>query len=226
MSGSPRPTIAVLDYGMGNRRSVQKALQHVGADAAITRDHDQLRAADGLVVPGVGAFPRAMHNLGELGLDELIRERAAQVPTLGICLGMQLLFDGSDELGFTKGLGLIGGEVSRLRAGDLRIPHIGWNEVSFERPGVLTEGLPPAGCPFYHVHSLAARPSDPADLMASTEYGERFATIVGRGTVLGVQFHPEKSSAHGLRMLENFARLCTRAASTATAAAAAAGAGA
>jgi glutamine amidotransferase len=226
VSESP-PRIAVLDYGMGNRRSVQKALQHVGAEAAITNDHDQLRAADGLVVPGVGAFPRAMRNLGELGLDELIRERAAgQVPILGICLGMQLLFDHSEELASTSGLGLIRGEVSRLRTGGLRIPHIGWNEVSFVRPCALTEGLPAGGCAFYHVHSLAARPSDPVDIAGLTEYGERFATIVAHENIFGVQFHPEKSSTPGLKMLDNFARLCLMPEAAPSAAAAGAGAGA
>jgi glutamine amidotransferase len=207
------PRIAVVDYGMGNRRSVQKALEHVGARATITRDHLELRGADALVVPGVGAFPLAMANLRELGLAELIRERAFQrTPILGICLGMQLLFERSVELGSTAGLGLLDGEVSWLETGGLRIPHIGWNEVRFERRSPLTEGLPVTGCAFYHVHSLAARPSDPADVVGSTEYGERFATIVARGSVLGVQFHPEKSSTHGLRMLRNFAALATSAA--------------
>jgi glutamine amidotransferase len=193
---------------MGNRRSVQKALEHVGAIAAITRDRDELHAADALVVPGVGAFPLAMANLRELGLAELIRTRAHQgTPILGICLGMQLLFERSEELGSTAGLGLIAGEVGWLDTGGLRIPHIGWNEVRFERSSPLTDGLPAPGCAFYHVHSLAARPSDPADVVGRTEYGERFATIVARESVFGVQFHPEKSSAHGLRMLRNFASL-------------------
>jgi len=206
---SGRLLVAVLDYGMGNRRSVQKALEHVGVDAVITRDHEQLRSAAGLVVPGVGAFPLAMRNLRELGLDELIRARARERrPVLGICLGMQLLFEGSDELEPTDGLGLIGGVVSRLQAGGMRIPHIGWNEVNFERPSPLTSGLPAGGCPFYHVHSLVARPRDPDDVIGTTVYGERFATIVARGSVLGVQFHPEKSSTHGLRMLESFVGLC------------------
>jgi imidazole glycerol-phosphate synthase subunit HisH len=203
-----RPRIGVVDYGMGNRRSVQKALEHVGAIATITRDHDELRAADALVVPGVGAFPLAMANLHELGLATVIQSRASDgTPILGICLGMQLLFDRSHELGQTDGLGIISGEVTPLRAGGLRVPHIGWNEVSFARECVLTEGLPSAGCPFYHVHSLAPRPSDLADIVARTEYGERFATIVAHGVVFGVQFHPEKSSAHGLRMLANFVRV-------------------
>ena len=139
------PRIAVIDYGMGNRRSVEKALEQAGARASITRDHDELRAADGLVLPGVGAFPLAMHNLRELGLAELIRERAGHgTPLLGICLGMQLLFDGSEELEPTAGLGLLAGDVTRLRTGGLRVPHIGWNEVDFERPSRLTDGLPEA----------------------------------------------------------------------------------
>jgi len=219
-SGGPR--LAVLDYGMGNRRSVQKAFEHVGAQAMITRDHDELRAADGLVVPGVGAFPLAMRNLRELGLDGLIRARAGQgAPILGICLGMQLLFERSQEMEPTEGLGLIPGEVTPLDATVLRIPHIGWNEVVFERASPLTDGLPADGCPFYHVHSLAARPADAADVVGTTEYGERFATVVARGSIYGVQFHPEKSSAHGLRMLANFALLCAGHGDGATASAAA-----
>jgi imidazole glycerol-phosphate synthase subunit HisH len=201
--------IGVIDYGMGNRRSVEKALEHVGAEASITADHDDLRNADGLVLPGVGAFPQAMRNLDALGLPDLIRELTEHgTPLLGICLGMQLLFETSVEIVPTRGLGLIGGEVTRLNAGGLRIPHIGWNEVRFERASPLTAELPSQGCPFYHVHSFAARPRDPGHVVGSTEYGERFATIAARENVLGVQFHPEKSSRHGLRMLHAFVGLC------------------
>jgi glutamine amidotransferase len=204
--------IAVVDYGMGNRRSVEKGLEHVGTRAVITRDHDELQAADGLVVPGVGAFPLAMKRLKELGLAGVIRERAANgVPVLGICLGMQLLFEHSEELEPTNGLGLLEGAVTKLQTGGLRVPHIGWNEVSFVRHSPLTEGLPQAGCSFYHVHSLAARPSRPQDVIGTTEYGERFATIVGRDAIMGVQFHPEKSSGHGLQMLGNFVAVCAAA---------------
>jgi glutamine amidotransferase len=121
---------------------------------------------------------------------------------------MQLLFERSEERGVTEGLGLLEGSVTRLQAGSLRVPHIGWNEVSFERCSMLTEGLPERGCAFYHVHSLAPRPSRPEDIVGTTEYGERFATIVVRGSILGVQFHPEKSSVHGLRVLQNFVSLC------------------
>jgi glutamine amidotransferase len=202
-------TVAVVDYGMGNRRSVEKALEHVGARALITRETAALDEADALVVPGVGAFPHGMRNLIELGLDERIRAAAATgKPVLGICLGMQLLFERSQEHEVTDGLGLLAGEVSLLDGGGLRIPHIGWNDVRFERPSPLTAGLPRESCAFYHVHSLAARPEDPADVIATTEYGERFATVVSHGNVFGVQFHPEKSSRDGLALLSNFVTLC------------------
>jgi imidazole glycerol-phosphate synthase subunit HisH len=202
-------TLAVVDYGMGNRRSVEKALEHVGARALITRDPARLEQADALVVPGVGAFPQGMRNLTELGLDGRIRAAAAAgTPVLGICLGMQLLFERSQEHELTDGLGLLAGEVSPLKGGGLRIPHIGWNDVRFEQASALTAGLPADSCAFYHVHSLAARPEDPGDVIATTQYGERFATIVGHGNVFGVQFHPEKSSRDGLALLSNFVSMC------------------
>jgi glutamine amidotransferase len=202
--------IAVVDYGMGNRRSVEKAFEHIGAHVRISSDHEQLRGAAGLVVPGVGAFPRGMANLRELGLDELLRERlAAGVPVLGICLGMQLAFERSIEQAGARGLGLIAGEVRPLRHGALKLPHIGWNEVSFSADSPLTEGLP-RKCAFYHVHSFAPVPTDPADILGTSVYGEPFASVVARGGFYGVQFHPEKSSAAGLRLLANFARVCAR----------------
>jgi glutamine amidotransferase len=201
--------IVVVDYGMGNRRSVEKALAHVGAHAHVSSDHDELRSAAGLVVPGVGAFPRAMERLRELGLDELLRERvAAETPVLGICLGLQLAFERSSELGGAEGLGLIPGEVNRLRAPALKLPHIGWNEVRFAKPdSPLTAGLPQS-CAFYHVHSFAAEPADEADVLGVADYGGPFVTAVERGSFYGVQFHAEKSSAAGLRLLANFARIC------------------
>jgi glutamine amidotransferase len=204
-----RPRIAVVDYDMGNRRSVEKALEHVGAEAAITRESAALKEADALVLPGVGAFPRGMGNLRRYGLDGLLGERvAAGVPLLGICLGMQLLFDSSAELGeLTPGLGLIPGEVRPLAAAGRRVPHIGWSDVRLERASRLTAGLPAQGAPFYHVHSYVAHPADPADIVGSTEYGERFATIVARGSVYGTQFHPEKSSRDGLALLASFVGL-------------------
>ncbi len=206
MSGASGPRIAIVDYGMGNRRSVQKAFAHVGAIARITRDPGELERADALVVPGVGAFPTGMRRLRELGLADVIRARAVSgTPVLGICLGMQLLFDASSELEPADGLGLIAGGVRPLRARGLRVPHIGWNEVRFQRPSPLLRRLPADGCPFYHVHSYVAEPRDPGTVIGTTEYGERFATIVARGSVVGVQFHPEKSSRHGLAMLASFA---------------------
>ena len=204
------PRVAVVDYGMGNRRSVEKALEHVGARARVTRDPADLRAADGLVVPGVGAFPKAMDNMRALGLDELVPELlAAGAPVLGICLGMQLLFESSVELGGAAGLGLLPGTVTQLEPGDGKLPHIGWNLVTFRRPSALTEGLPPA-TPFYHVHSFAPRPSEPADVLGISDYGEPFVSAVDRDPLFGVQFHPEKSSAHGLALLRNFAAVCAR----------------
>jgi glutamine amidotransferase len=201
--------IGVVDYGMGNRRSVQKALERVGPRVVVTCDHDELRRCEGLVVPGVGAFPKAMRELAALGLVDLIRSEVGEgKPLLGICLGMQLLLERSTELEPTEGLGLIAGEVTGLHSDGLRVPHIGWNEVCFERASPLTAGLPSGGCPFYHVHSLAARPRDRDDVVGITEYGERFVTIVAREPVFGVQFHPEKSSSHGLRMLANFVSVC------------------
>lgn len=210
MSGSVQ--IAVVDYGMGNRRSVEKALEHVGARASVSSDPAQLRAAAGLVVPGVGAFPHAMENMRKLGLDELVRERvAAGTPVLGVCLGMQLAFDSSTEQGGAAGLGIIAGEVRRLDAGRLKLPHIGWNEVRFSQArSRLVEDLP-RQCAFYHVHSFAPVPARAQDVLGTVEYGETFVSAVEKGSFYGVQFHPEKSSAAGLRLLANFARICASA---------------
>jgi glutamine amidotransferase len=194
--------IAIADYGMGNRRSVEKALEHVGAESTITGDHDEIRAADKVILPGVGAFPEAMRNLRASGLDDVLRERAdSGVPLLGICLGMQLLFESTTEHEGAEGLGILPGEVTRLSAP--RLPHIGWNLVALRR-AQLTGGLGEAAA-FYHVHSFACRPADESDVVGWSEYGERFASIVERGNVMGAQFHPEKSSRDGLRLLENFA---------------------
>jgi glutamine amidotransferase len=204
--------IAVMDYGMGNRRSVEKALEHIGAKAAITNDHERLRAAAGLVVPGVGAFPKGMQRLRELGLDALLREQVAEgKPVLGICLGMQLAFERSSELGGAEGLGLVPGEVRELAHGALKLPHIGWNEVTLRGRSPLLDGLP-ASCAFYHVHSFAPIPADGQDVLGVSDYGEPFVSIVAHGSFYGVQFHPEKSSAAGLRLLANFGRICAPAA--------------
>ena len=197
--------IAIVDYGMGNRRSVEKALEHVGAEPRLTADHAVIGGAGGIVIPGVGAFPEAMRRFRAAGLDELIRERAAAgVPILGLCLGMQLLFDASDEHEGATGLGLLPGRVTALQAP--RVPHIGWNLVTFERPSPLTDGLGEAAA-FYHVHSLAPEPDNDDDVVGRGEYGARFVSIVERANVMGVQFHPEKSSRDGLALLRNFARV-------------------
>jgi glutamine amidotransferase len=194
--------IAIADYGMGNRRSVEKALAHVGAESVITTD---VRDASAIILPGVGAFPEAMRHLERSGLGEQLIERAAAgVPLLGICLGMQLLFESSTEHEGAEGLGILPGTVTRLQSP--RLPHIGWNLVTFEREAALTQGLGEAAA-FYHVHSFACRPTDPSDVVGTSEYGERFVSVVERDNVMAAQFHPEKSSTDGLQMLKNFAAL-------------------
>jgi imidazole glycerol-phosphate synthase subunit HisH len=201
--------IAVLDYGMGNRRSVEKALAHVGARAWVTSDPQRLRAAAGLVVPGVGAFPRAMENLRELGLDQLLRERVAVgTPVLGICLGLELAFDASTEHGGAAGLGIVPGEVRALEPGSLKLPHIGWSEVRFAKARSALIAELPRECAFYHVHSFAPVPTRSRDVLGTAEYGAPFVSAVESGSFYGVQFHPEKSSAAGLRLLANFVRIC------------------
>jgi len=199
--------IAVLDYGMGNLRSVEKALERAGAEVQVTRDADRIRAAAGLVLPGVGAFPKAMESVRELGFDELMRAHVdAGKPVLGICLGMQLLFESSSELGGAEGLGLLEGDVAQLDAPGLKVPHIGWNEVAWTNGTPVAEGLSnPAA--FYHVHSFAPRPADTGDVLGRSTYGTEFASVVGRANIFGVQFHPEKSGPDGLALLRNFVRL-------------------
>ena len=200
--------ICILDYGMGNLRSVEKALEHVGATATIASDPETVRAADGVILPGVGAFPKAMERVRELGLDELIAERRdAGVPILGICLGLQLLFESTTELGGAAGIGLLPGAVAELDADGLKVPHIGWSPVRWER-----ESTPDRGD--RERDALLLRPllraePDPTDLLGSAAYGARFACAAERDNVFGVQFHPEKSSAAGLRLLSNFAGVCS-----------------
>jgi glutamine amidotransferase len=174
----------------------------VGAESRVTADHDEIRAAGAVILPGVGAFPEAMRNLERTGLGDVIT--GLTQPLLGICLGMQLLFESSTEHEGARGLGMLPGTVTALKSP--RLPHIGWNLVRFERPSALAEGLPGEAA-FYHVHSFACRPAEPADVVGTSEYGERFVSVVERGNVMAVQFHPEKSSRDGLALLRNFARL-------------------
>jgi glutamine amidotransferase len=201
--------IAILDYGMGNLRSVEKALERVGAEAEITSDRTRAEEADGVILPGVGAFPKAMERVRKIGLDELVAGRVdAGVPVLGICLGMQLLFDSSVENEGATGLALMNGVVGPLEANGYKVPHIGWSPVHWEHDSELTRDLGEE-TPFYFVHSFAPRPVSSGDVLGTAAYGERFACAVERPPLYGVQFHPEKSSAAGLGLLANFVRVCS-----------------
>lgn len=195
-------TIAVVDAGMGNLRSVEKAFERVGAPVVRTRDLGRLREASHLVLPGVGAFGDFMAALGRLGLDDLVHARvAAGVPLLGICVGMQALYDESEEFGRHRGLGLVSGRVVRFPDGDLVVPHSAWSAVTPVRDDPVVAG--PAW--FYFVHSYHAWEDDPATALATAEYGRRFTAACRRGSVWGVQFHPEKSQRAGLDLLARFA---------------------
>lgn len=196
----------MIDYGMGNLRSVSKALEHVapGSRIEVTADARAIRAAERVVVPGQGALPDCMRSLGASGALEAVIEAARTKPFLGICVGMQMLFEHGEE-GDTPGLGLLPGEVPKLRAAGLKIPHMGWNEVSPERPHALWHGIGPR-TRFYFVHSYYPRPADPALSAASCEYGARFTCAVARDNIFAVQFHPEKSQSAGLQLLANFLR--------------------
>jgi glutamine amidotransferase len=199
--------IAILDYGMGNLRSVGKALEHVGAEPMLTADHARVREADGIVLPGVGAMPKAMARVRELKLDQLLRERVEDsVPVIGLCMGMQLLFESTTELGGAEGIGLLRGPVEALEAPGLKVPQIGWNPVSWRRASPLNEGLPDP-CAFYHANSFAPRPADPAVPLGTAQYGTEFVSVVEQPPVYGLQSHPEKSGPDGLRLLRNFVRL-------------------
>ena len=196
--------VAILNYGMGNLRSAAMAFEHVGATVEVTSDHERVRAAHAVVLPGVGAFPKAMEAVRRLGFDELVRERReAGVPVLGICLGMQLLFESSTELGGAEGLGLLAGDVEPIDAPGLKIPQIGWNAVEWRPEKQLARGLG-ARTAMYHVHSYAPRPVDPDVIAGTATYGNEFVSAVEDGNLFGVQFHPEKSSRDGLQLLRNF----------------------
>lgn len=221
--------IALIDYGISNLRSVQKAFAHLGVDVTLIDTPDQLARAERLILPGVGAFRAGMAGLRARGLIEPIRQAVADgIPLIGICLGMQLLFESSDELGDTEGLGLLPGHVTKIKMQDaggmmhdarhsslithhsslgaphsLKIPHMGWNQLDVVRDHPLVRGLA-SGAYAYFVHSYAVYPEQADIVMATTDYGGPFASIVGRGNIFGLQFHPEKSQAVGLRLLQNF----------------------
>jgi imidazole glycerol-phosphate synthase subunit HisH len=200
--------IAVLDYGIGNLRSAEKALQHLGVDAALTTDPAVARQAAGVVLPGVGAFGRCMEQLRESGLEPVVHEAVeAGKPFLGICVGMQMLFDASEEAPGVKGLGIIPGEVRRLTVTTERLPHMGWNTLKIRTGSKLFDGIDDHSW-LYFVHSYAPVPDDEAVVAATTEYGGRVVAAVEQGSLWATQFHPEKSAAHGLRLLRNFADAC------------------
>ena len=203
MSVAPLRT-ALVDYGMGNLASVAKALERAGAHVELTSSPAAVRRAGAVVLPGVGAFRDAAARLAESGLDAVVVERiAADVPFLGVCLGLQLLFERSSEGGDWRGLGVFGGSVERL-ATRLKVPHIGWNELVWREAGAgMAAGLP-APAHVYFVHSFAARPADPSIVAAVTDYDGEVVAAVARGRTWAMQFHPEKSSAMGLRILGNW----------------------
>jgi glutamine amidotransferase len=207
---SDQPVIAIIDYGMGNLRSVQKGFAQVGVDATITRDPDAIGRAPGVVLPGVGAYGACMDNLRSLGLVDVVRRVIERgTPFLGICLGLQLLFEESEEFGPVAGLGVLRGRCVRFRDGDdpsLRIPHMGWNQIRTRQTAAVLDGVDD-GAFVYFVHSYYVEPSDPALIATETDYGGSFVSAIARDNLFACQFHPEKSQRVGLHILQNFGRI-------------------
>lgn len=200
--------IAIIDYGVGNLRSVEKAFAATGYEAVVSSEDNILRQAEALVLPGVGAFGACMEALCARGFDQLVRERVAEgARLLGVCVGMQMLFDESEEFGKTMGLGLLRGCVHRFSS-NVVVPQVGWNQVSRRAPHPLLAGIADDSF-FYFVHSYFCDATDPSVVIGETEYDISFASVVGKGNVFGVQFHPEKSQAVGLRLLANFSKACS-----------------
>ena len=199
--------IAVIDYDAGNLKSVEKALEFLGEESCITRDHKEILAADKVVLPGVGAFGEAMGHLKKYGLDKVIHEVVSrQTPFLGICLGLQLLFEGSQESSGVEGLHVLDGEILKIPdAPGLKIPHIGWNSLHLQNQGRLFEGV--MGAFVYFVHSFYLKAKEGQIVKASTDYSVDIHASVEQGNVFACQFHPEKSSSVGLQILRNFARI-------------------
>ncbi len=202
--------IALIDYGMGNLRSVQKGLEKVGAKVNVTDRAKDLRTAKGIVLPGVGAFRDCIHELTKLGLiDTLLEEISSGKPYLGICLGLQILFEESEEFGRCNGLGIFKGKVIRFRESDLKIPHMGWNTINIKKSSSILKDIPDQSY-FYFVHSYYVVPEDSEIILTSTEYGVEFTSSVSKNNIFGVQFHPEKSQALGLKMLGNFVEIVSK----------------
>lgn len=199
------PDIAIIDYGVGNLRSVEKAFAAAGHEAVVSDNQTVLRQAKGLVLPGVGAFAACMKALSVRGFDELVRERVVQgTPLLGVCVGMQMLFEESDEFGKTAGLGLLRGRVRRF-SDDLVVPEVGWNQIRQQGRHPLLRGIED-GAFFYFVHSYYCEPVDETIVLGETDYGITYASVVAQSDLCGVQFHPEKSQTVGQKLLSNFAR--------------------
>ena len=198
-------TVAIVDYGVGNLKSVSNALAYLGQSALITGEAGEIERADAVLLPGVGAFPDAADKLRQTGLDGVLRRQAGRKPMLGICLGMQLLFDWGEEGRRCAGLGLIHGSVERIQT-DLKLPHIGWNSLSFPNPSPLFRGLEEGAC-VYFVHSYRGFAASGEDVIAETQYGGPVTAAVARDGVYGCQFHPEKSGEVGLQILKNFGEL-------------------
>ncbi len=200
-------TIAIIDYGMCNLDSVSRAVDECGGQPVVTDQKREIESAGHIILPGVGAFPDAMHNIKQRSLDQILREQVLEnhIPLLGICLGMQLLASKGLEFAETDGLDLIPGIVDRFDPSneDIRIPHVGWNEVYPTRPSVLFDGIP-SGKDFYFVHSYRFCPSENADILATTPYGNGFVSAVQHDLIFGIQFHPEKSQRLGFALLRNF----------------------
>ncbi len=199
--------IAIIDYDAGNLKSVEKALHYVGEETVVTRDYKEILSADKVILPGVGAFAEAMEHLKRYGLDHVIREVAdRRTPFLGICLGLQLLFAGSEENGGAEGLHILDGRIVKIPAKEgLKIPHIGWNSLHLQNQGKLFAGIR-EGAFVYFVHSYYLRAEDPQIVKASAEYGVQIHASVEQGNIFACQFHPEKSSSVGLQILRNFAK--------------------
>lgn len=196
--------VAIIDYGVGNIRSVEKAFAATGCEAVVSSDENVLKRAERLVLPGVGAFGACMEALCDRGFDQLVREKVSGgTPLLGVCVGMQMLFEESEEFGLTTGLGLLRGRVRRFRH-DLLVPQVGWNQIKQRTAHRLFQGIPDESF-FYFVHSYYCEPAQSEVTIGETEYGMKYASVVAHENMYGVQFHPEKSQAVGLKLLNNFA---------------------